>query len=366
MEITLLLIIGPIALSGLFALFYFFSFITSGKAARSIVFTIVEIISLIIAPLLYLLVMDLGHNNNCCGDSALFSPDHRIAIYVLIVICLAAYFYSGYRRAISTPVVEIIINSLLVIGVVLNILILFQLKEFRWAGGIANPPIILLFIMMLATNQQRLVSHIQQLEIQPRNALEKAALKILLLKPIAKFPLLFVLCLPLLTIISAVLLLVGQKPDSMVRAFTDTYKHGFSQLDHLCDNVTCGGHFLCSVAAKGHKELVKPTRLGIRNERLILCNRQLLVSNAFEDLLQQKLPSLHKFIRRNYNRVGNLIHRYYTVFNNKYVCDVVYVIMKPAEWFFLLVLYTSDKNPENRIARQYISRVHRQQLKAQA
>jgi hypothetical protein len=36
--------------------------------------------------------------------------------------------------------------------------------------------------------------------------------------------------------------------------------------------------------------------------------------------------------------------------------------MKPAEWFFLLVLYTFDKNPENRIAKQYISSEHRRQL----
>ncbi|MCC6290269.1 MAG: hypothetical protein IT249_20515 [Chitinophagaceae bacterium] len=29
--------------------------------------------------------------------------------------------------------------------------------------------------------------------------------------------------------------------------------------------------------------------------------------------------------------------------------------MKPLEWIFLLVLYTFDKSPENRIAKQYLS-----------
>jgi len=32
---------------------------------------------------------------------------------------------------------------------------------------------------------------------------------------------------------------------------------------------------------------------------------------------------------------------------------LVYVAMKPLEWFFLLVLYTVDARPENRIHVQY-------------
>jgi hypothetical protein len=361
----LFLPILPVAVAALFAVFFFLYYITTGEALRRPVVLVTEIISIIGGPLLYLWAMDRG-DNRCCGDSAVFSPAHRLSVYILIIVCIAAYFYSGYRRSISSPVIEIIINALLLTGTLLNVLIFIHNKDERWLSALGNTPIILLYVMMLAINQQRLISHIKEWEIHPRNALERIALKILLQKPIVKFPLLFLLCLPLLVIITAVLLLIGQKPDSMIRAFTDTYKHGFSQLDHMCENVDCGGHFLCSVAAKGHKEFVKPTRLGIRNERLILCNRQLLVSNAFEDLLQQKMPFLHKPIRHNYNRVGNLIHRYYTVFNHKWVCDVVYVIMKPAEWFFLLVLYTFDKNPENRIAKQYISSNHRQQLEEQA
>jgi hypothetical protein len=49
-----------------------------------------------------------------------------------------------------------------------------------------------------------------------------------------------------------------------------------------------------------------------------------------------------------------MVHRHYNIFNNKYVSDFVYVIMKPAEWLFLLVLYTFDAKPENRIACQYL------------
>jgi hypothetical protein len=169
--------------------------------------------------------------------------------------------------------------------------------------------------------------------------------------------------LPLLAIVTGILIVFGQKPDSIIRAFTDTYRHGFSQLDHECDSVICDGHYLCTVAAKGHRKFVKPQRLGERGGRTIICNRQLLVSNAFEELLQERLPFLHKRIRGAYNHVGNMVHRYYGIFNNKYVADTVYVLMKPLEWFFIIVLYAFDRKPENRIAKQYLSKADREQLK---
>ena len=136
----------------------------------------------------------------------------------------------------------------------------------------------------------------------------------------------------------------------------------------MCNNVECGGHFLCSVAAKGHRSIVQPERYGERNGNKIICNRQLLVANAFEELLQDRLPYVHKHVRQQYNTVGSLVHRYYSVFNNKFVADTVYVLMKPVEWFFVLVLYTFATRPEDRIAKQYLSltdRIRLQEFKQQ-
>lgn len=195
---------------------------------------------------------------------------------------------------------------------------------------------------------------------------EKICWKLLLLNPFIKNPIFILLYLPLLFVVTGILLIFGQKPDSLIRAFTDTYHHGFSQLDSQCDNVDCGGHYLCSVAANGHKKFVKPIRLGERCGGKIICNRQLLVSNAFEELLQEKLPFFHKPIRKAYNNVGDVVHKYYGIFNNKYVADTVYVLMKPLEWLFVIVLYTFDMKPENRIAKQYLSNADRVQLKNMA
>jgi hypothetical protein len=113
------------------------------------------------------------------------------------------------------------------------------------------------------------------------------------------------------------------------------------------------------VAAKGHPTLVKPFRTGVRAGKQIKCNRQLLVSNAFEELLEQRHPVLHRLIRSEYNRVGNLVHRYYGVFDKVWVADIIYLLMKPLEGIFIVVLYLCDRHPENRIAQQYLRREDR-------
>jgi hypothetical protein len=335
------------------------AFIIRGKSIIPIVIIrIIEIISLIILPYIY---VTANTTNDCCGDSTPFSPQHQLTILSIVSLCLIAYFYSSYRKVIAAPIVEILVNCLLLIGIVLNIFIAIQTKSIFYAAC-GNIPIIILGILMLAKNQQLFYTYTQTQAFIPKHKFEKIAWQILNLNPIQKFPLVLLLCLPILVILSSILLLVGQKPDSIVRAFTDTYKHGFSQWDYKCDNVECGGHYLCSVAANGHLKIVKPQRLGIRNGSNIICNRQLLVSNAFEELIQEKFPFIHKNIRQQYNKVGNFIHRYYSIFNNKFVSDFIYVTMKPLEWFFLFTLYCFDRNPENRIAKQYLSNDDRKQI----
>ena len=157
--------------------------------------------------------------------------------------------------------------------------------------------------------------------------------------------------------------LFGQKTDSIILAFTQTYYQGLSKLTPLCENVSCGEHFLCSVAANGHKNIAKPFRFGIRNGALVNCNRQLLISNAFEELIAERLPCIHLFIRRHYNKVGNQIHKYYYIFKIKLVSDIIYILMKPLEWLFIFTLYLFDSTPENRIAIQYINEEARKAIK---
>lgn len=332
----------------------FISFLIKGKRVVSNFFIgIAEAGSLIILPYVYA-GFGNGYGNLCCGnatDTAMFAPQHQLTIAVIIILCLSSYFFSKFRLKLLTPIVEVVLNSFLLIGIVLNIFIAFHATE----PILGNIPIILLFVLMLIKNQRLFIEQSAKHQKSDLNKFESFAWNILSAKPLLKFPVLLIFCLPVLVIITVILLLFGQKPDSIIRAFTDTYKHGFSQLTYNCDNVNCGGHYLCSVAANGHQNIVKPIRLGKRNGNDIICNRQLLISNAFEDLIQEKLPSVHHTIRKKYNKVGNLVHSHYHLFNNKYLADLIYLLMKPLELIFILALYTFDVKPENRIAKQYLS-----------
>jgi len=358
MIVIILILFG---LPSILILIDFIIYIITGKRLYNIIFNrILELITIIGLPLFFLIGYE-QNINDCCSKSATFSPEHSLVIYVLISVCVIAYFLSAYKERIISPIIETLINSILLGGIVLNIFIAIQVGQPLWLFG--NLPIVLLFIFELIKNQQKLSAYSSNFDFNTLNKIEKIAWKILNSELILKIPILLILCLPILILTSSFLMLFGQKPDSIIRAFTDTYKHGFSQLDYMCENVECGGHFLCSVAANGHKKIVSPTRLGERGGNKIMCNRQLLIANAFEELIEDELPQLHKFIRRNYNKVGNLIHRYYRVFNIKFIADFVYLIMKPLELFFLIALYTFDQNPENRIAKQYLSPLDRYRIK---
>jgi hypothetical protein len=160
----------------------------------------------------------------------------------------------------------------------------------------------------------------------------------------------FLLVFPLLLILIIVLTLFGQQPDSIIKAFTETAEWTLSQkippprLDYH-------GHYLCTVAACGDERVVKPVRAGKRGNRLIVVNRQLLIANAFEDLIAEKLPKTHKIIRKTYDKIGLPISKHITT---KRRSNLVYFIMKPLEWLFIFVLYTFDLKPENRINSQYL------------
>ena len=355
-------------ISFVFVIVNFCYFGLSGKLKTKIaIWNIIELWTVVIAPLGFLSLLDLMTVNDCCMDSAVFSPDHRFGIYMLILFCMIAYSITIFRKEIFAPVIELLINLFLIIGLVLNLLLCIHLNTIEagpmwWFFG--NVPIILLLLIKLTENQKQLKKQIEESNIPQTGLISGLCYSVLNLEPSFKFPILLMLAVPVVILFSLTLILFGQKPDSIVRAFTDTYKHGFSQLDYMCDNVECGGHFLCSVGANGHRHIVKPIRYGERNGRKIICNRQLLISNAFEELVQERFPKGHQLIRAKYNRVGDFIHKYYGVFNIKMVSDIVYILMKPLEWFFLIMLYMFDKKPENRIAVQYLNKVDREKIKA--
>lgn len=171
-----------------------------------------------------------------------------------------------------------------------------------------------------------------------------------LLMDCRKWPLFaFVAMFPLLGICLGILFLFGQQPGDVAKLFTDTSDWFFSkQLSPPA--VYYDNHYLCTVAAGGHRKLVKPQRFGMRHGHRIIVNRQLCIANAFEELIAEKTPGFHRRLRRFYDTYGYPIARH---IKSPWTADVVYLIMKPLEWFFLMILYLTDIEPEKRICRQY-------------
>ena len=156
--------------------------------------------------------------------------------------------------------------------------------------------------------------------------------------------------LPTLALVVLILMLFGQQPDSMIKAWTNTADWAFSQKIPP-QNLIIDEHYLCTVAAGGHEKVVKPQRMGVRHGHPVVVNRQLCIANAFEQVLEEKTPRFHRFLRRNYDRYGYPFAKH---IKKKWAMDLIYYLMKPLEWLFLLVLYLVDRKPENRIAMQYI------------
>ncbi|MDR3072354.1 MAG: hypothetical protein LBU41_02555 [Clostridiales Family XIII bacterium] len=157
-----------------------------------------------------------------------------------------------------------------------------------------------------------------------------------------------VLAFPLLGVAIGILVLLGQRPDDLIKCYTETADWTFSQ--KIAPPGYPMNHYLCTVAAQGHKKLVKPQRVGIRHGRKTIVNRQLCIANAFEQILEERTPKLHKAVRGFYDAHGFPLSK---LIQTKVAADFVYIAMKPLEWFFLVTLYLFTANPEERISRQY-------------
>lgn len=158
------------------------------------------------------------------------------------------------------------------------------------------------------------------------------------------------LALPLLGIILCILTLFGQRPDDIIKAWTETADWRLSE--HIGPpNAEASEHYLCTVAAGGHAGIVKPVRMGERRGHRVVVNRQLCIANAFEQIIEERTPRFHRFVRYVYDTYGFPLSR---LIRTKLAADIVYILMKPLEWIFLIVIYLYDVKPENRIAVQYL------------
>ena len=288
------------------------------------------------------------------------SSEHLPVIIVLAVFSVIAYFILYAVKVDKTPpLVTVILIAFVYIGMILAILWTIQITSLDLIDFfiLAVYPFNLVLIGV-GLIRQKLIEYKEFIE---ENGLRNEKLGKLggKLADVSKMPLYaFLFIFPIIGIVICILLLFGQRPDSIIKAWTETSDWTFS-MRQAPPNVYRDEHYLCTVAAGGHKEVVKPQREGVRHGHRVLVNRQLCVANAFEQLLEDKTPRFHRAVRRFYDKYGFPAAK---LIKTSFTADIVYIIMKPLEWIFLAILYMSDADPERRIAVQYLPEKDRESL----
>ena len=291
------------------------------------------------------------------------STEHSITIVVFSLLAVVAYFVLYAVRIDKTPpLVSVILISLVYIGMIIAVVWTIQVSV--WINDAIGPFCMLalyplnLILLGIGLIRRKLIEYKEFIE---ENGLRNEKLGKLggKLADVSKMPLYaFLFIFPIIGIVICILLLFGQRPDSIIKAWTETSDWTFS-MRQAPPNVYYDEHYLCTVAAGGHKEVVKPQREGLRHGHRVLVNRQLCVANAFEQLLEDKTPRFHRAVRRFYDKYGFPVAK---LIKTSFAADIVYIIMKPLEWIFLAVLYMSDADPERRIAVQYLPEKDRESL----
>lgn len=279
---------------------------------------------------------------------------HFPTIVTLFMVGIIGYIVLRIKRTALPPLQLIMMFSLMLIGIFISSLCLIQLSNnifnlLVFYLSLFPLNFIICSIILMKNILRDYVLDISEDQRQYKNKLLYFSYSILI-KSKSWLGIAIALTFPVLIVLMLILILFGQQPDAIVKAFTETSDWVLSKKISP-PPVEVDAHYLCTVSLRGHKKLVKPLRYGIRRNTKIVVNRQLLVANAFEQLLQEKAPKTHKIIRYIYDKYGYPLSRH---INTAWSADFVYIIMKPLEWLFLVVLYAFDNKPETRIAKQYL------------
>ena len=346
------------------------------ESAKSVFGAVYELVTLLFGVLLEYILLAGLHNVRFDAQwseelrnselHAPINPDYMLTFAVMCTMFAIGYlvwaFTSGQKRP---PLLTVLCFSAMYVGVIESILFTIHIMgmNYTYENCVKNYCFTseLLYTLLIPLNMlfilvRVLLHSVKTHETDPdrsskveSNAFLSACNRIL--NNAKYWPLLALLfMIPLLGILTMILALFGQAPDAAIKAFSETANYTFSTKIPP-QNVFYDEHYLCTVAAGGHRRVVKPIRMGRRHGHDVVVNRQLMVANAFEQILEEKTPTFHKHVRGFYDRYGFPIAR---LIKSKYVADIIWFIMKPLEWFFLFVIYLVDVNPEDRIARQYL------------
>jgi len=288
-----------------------------------------------------------------------FATKHFLSVSVFYLLFIASMIIIYLKGRDLPPLALSLCMAFVIIGIILNVAIVAQyINTGRNVGGeryngVGNGTnlntshhimtiILSVFMLIRIVKQEHNLAIARQFNNKYLNKINNIIGK-------KYFSWALILLLPVWVVITMILILFGQEKDSLIKVWTETTTWTFSRHEHP-PYLGHNGHYLCTVAACGHPTVVKPLRLGMRHNRVIIVNRQLSVANAYEEMVQTFFPKFHKIVRTVYDTCGYPISKNIT---NKYISDIVYILMKPLEYFFVISLYLFVRKPEELINKQY-------------
>jgi hypothetical protein len=287
-----------------------------------------------------------------------FSWKHFPTIATFLSLQLIALWMIWLKGSNLPPLSLVIFLSLIMIGIVINFNLILHLFHVNDEGNESSyrsltfvpmiyPILVLLISIALIVKVMREKRKIAA-DITYKNGV-LARMNNVLNARLGKSLGMMILLFPVFLVITMILVLFGQESDSMLKVFRETTTWGYSQMTHP-PYLDHQGHYLCTVAACGNPSIVKPIRIGNRHGNEIIVNRQLMIANAYEEMLSDYSPKFHRFVRKVYDNYG---YGFSKNINTVKKSNVVYLLMKPVEWLFLLNLYLLCNRPEQKINKQY-------------
>ena len=317
----------------------------------------VEIFALIVMPILGYIFLYIFKE-----EAELLDWNYIVSIWVLTAVNIYFYFFSRKNKFSTGPLTLVVIPSMLIIGIIIAIIQFIHFSPFLLYGSafmIIFPlfsifvfPIFSLIqsVILLSTELYSVLQLNKQIVLNSNNKskiIEKLANfyfgKNALIAQLLTFPI-------FLTVAQFLFIILTEKPDSIIQAFLESSDGIFSQ--GINDNKRPPQpEYICTIAAYGNSRMVKPLHYGIRGGKVIRVTRQLKICNAFEEVMEEKYPKTQRFLRKQYDNLQIPIDKWKTV---TIVSNILYIIIKPMEWFFLIILYLVCKNPETKIGKQYL------------
>lgn len=312
---------------------------------------------LVFVPIGYILLFSLQSSN----EIDLIASEHTLFITVLHAFSILVFFLSKFFKQHWGPLFRAIVPAFLSMGIVLSLaefIHFFSVTGWAFLVPIFIP-LIIPWLSLLAMSGYMVIELLavlryNYLHIDPELFQSKWA-QTLYLTYYGRYGWVFqILTFPFYVVfVQLILVICNQQTNSLILAFTESKNGVFSEHFHDFLNSTTSGatEYVCTVASYGSPNLVKPIGIGHRKDGTILVNRQLQICNAFEEWLHQKLPRVHRPLRKFYDGLQIPVEKWKSV---KYVSNIMFILIKPLEWFCFLCLYFFQSKPENMIGKQYL------------